>query len=102
MARRGRPRLCSDGLLRRVLAMRHEGMSYQTICDMLNAEGAQHLLGDLAGAAPRIPPRLHAQCPGNGAGESEGGRISHTQLLTPRPELEYDGVEYAALPVAVP
>lgn len=39
MARRGRPRLCSDGLLRRVLAMRNDDMSYQTICDTLNAEG---------------------------------------------------------------
>lgn len=39
MVRAGRPRLCSDGLLRRVLAMRNEGVSYQRICDTLNAEG---------------------------------------------------------------
>lgn len=39
MAGVGRPRLCSDHLLRKVLAMRAKGMSYQQISDALNAEG---------------------------------------------------------------
>jgi len=36
--RRGRPRQCPDAVLHRVLAMRREGMSYQSICDILNAD----------------------------------------------------------------
>ncbi|WP_096285324.1 recombinase family protein [Mycobacterium ahvazicum] len=37
--RRGRPRLCSDRLLLHVVAMRNEGLTYQSICDVLNEEG---------------------------------------------------------------
>jgi hypothetical protein len=38
VGRRGRPRQCPDEVLRRVLAMRAEGLTYQTICDTLNTE----------------------------------------------------------------
>ena len=37
--RRGRPRLCSDDVLLRVVAMRKKGLTLQAICDTLNAEG---------------------------------------------------------------
>jgi len=36
---RGRPRLCTDEVLHRVLAMRNAGQPYQAICDVFNAEG---------------------------------------------------------------
>jgi hypothetical protein len=36
--RRGRPRLCSDQLLQRVITMRNAGASYRLICDTLNKE----------------------------------------------------------------
>ena len=61
MARVGRPRLCSDGLLRKVLTMRGEGLSYRKISDALNAEGV---------ATPAGRPRW---------GRSHVSRLVHTR-----------------------
>jgi Recombinase len=83
MARPGRPRLCSDGLLRRILAMRNEGMSYQTICDTLNAEGVPTPTRRPRWCRSHVSRLVYTRepshgkdnptllCPGNGAGESE-------------------------------
>jgi hypothetical protein len=50
LTRRGRPRQCSDELLERVVAMRNQGLTSQTICDVLNDEGVPTPAGRGGGA----------------------------------------------------
>lgn len=63
--RRGRPPCCPPAVAIRIVLLHLQGLSYQEICDVLNAEGVPTPLGRSTWQRSYVDRVLHTQCAGD-------------------------------------